>query len=330
MPLSIFRPLENLRTIHLYTNQLNRLRPEWFEGFFRLETLQMWGNNIPEIPPGTFKNLFNIRTMQIYNNNIRIIPSNAFPCLMQNLTTFDIRTNRIEAIDPKFFENAPNLNSVDFNQNLCNNRTYTNFRVNRTQYLSEFQQCFDAFDEVIGGVNTCNFIEHEIYGFTCELTDVEYEDGEFPIITDFSGCVNNSLVTGLIFKSSKIAKIPNEVFTTFPNLTYIQASGVGVVNVPSTECGENLKFINFANNSIATLDSDAFSGCLNIEEIILDTNCISRVQPCEETFVENLITLKKLSLKDCACVNEVFEIERTTIDEIEKAMKRCFKMWYLL
>jgi hypothetical protein len=84
-----------------------------------------------------------------------------------------------------------------------------------------------------------------------------------------------------------------------------------------------------SQNSIRNLPSNSFD-CENIETIIADDNCISSIQPCENTFVENLKNLKTLSMKKTFCVDKEYNLEEINIEEIEKDFKKCFKMWYMM
>lgn len=329
LPVGLFDNTPNITYFCHGTNPTEILLPEVFRGLSMMITLHVFTLRITEFPNCLLKSMVNLQRLSASGSPLRVLHQKSFPPTKNRLSFMDFSNSAIEAIDRKVFNNTAFLSTVDLSNNVCFNRRLTNFNANRTANLLALEPCFAEYDRRFpsdDSGSTCNFITHSIYGYTCELINFNVTAA---IINNHPDCLSNSDVTGVIFTDSKIKEIPPEIFSSFKNLMYIQASDVGLESALIQNCTQNLVYIDVSHNSIRNLPSNAFN-CENLETIIVDENCIASVQPCETTFVENLSNLKTLSMKKTLCVDKEFKLEEITIKEVEQDMKRCFKMWYMM
>lgn len=303
--------------------------PEIFRGLTKMTTLHIFGTRITEFANCLLRPMTNLTEFNVQGSQVKVLDQKSFPPTKNRLQRMLFDRNQIEAIDRRVFDDTPVLSSVNLNGNICTNLSVSNFNSNRTYYMSVLEPCFAEYDRRFpagGGGSSCKLYTHPVYGYTCEL--VNY-DPSVAIMNSHDECLSNADVTGLIFTDTKISQIPAEIFSTFKSLMYIQAIDSGLESAMLVNCTETLIYIDVSQNSIHSLPSDAFN-CENLETIIVDDNCISSIQSCETTFVENLKNLKTLSMKKTFCVDNEFDLEEVSIEEIEMEMKKCFKMWYLM
>jgi Leucine-rich repeat (LRR) protein len=162
----------------------------------------------------------------------------------------------------------------------------------------------------------------------------------------------NSDVTGVIFKSSSLFKIPGEIFTTFENLKKVNAESSGLVEIKSLENCNNLEDLIVSNNKIEILNEESFSKCpilkrivltankvkqlpanifqsnLKIEFIDLSFNLINGIAPCE--FFKGLDNLMLVDLSGNKCIDEEVKIKNEIIASIKKKLSLCHSSWILL
>lgn len=139
-------------------------------------------------------------------------------------------------------------------------------------------------------------------------------------------------VTGLIFTTSSLEKVPPQIFEKFENLKYLQVrqTGIPAITLGTFEgCGDSLSFIDASYNCIKEIGGDAFNECANIEDIRLNHNCIYSVRPCKTFFVNNLANLTALDMSHNVCVDESYEsIDLGVKEDMKVDMRGCFGMWY--
>jgi hypothetical protein len=331
LQLDIFQNLVNLETLYLDWCGITTLEPQWF-ALVRLRSLRLQDNAIEDIPNGIFVNSPNLLDIQFQRNKLSEIRSASFSSEMRILNRILFHENQIAAIDSRFFDKTPNLFLVDFADNICVNKNITQFSVNREESLLHFIDCFNAFNPLIG---KCQVYVHDTYGLTCELFNITYDSlsGPFSIEVDHGALgTTDDNITGLIFTTSHLEKVPREVFSYFNNLEYLQVqqSGLSEILFGSFEgCVPSLKFIDASYNCIKEIGGDAFTECAAISDIRLNHNCIYSIQPCKSFFVNKLGTLIDLDLKHNVCVDQTYSsIDNTVKENMKVQMRGCFGMWY--
>jgi hypothetical protein len=87
-------------------------------------------------------------------------------------------------------------------------------------------------------------------------------------------------VNGIIyveFKGSSIHSIPREIFTKFPNLKTLQASGQNIqeITADNSRDGKHLVYIYLAENAITFLHKDTFANAGKLRVIDLSDNALT-------------------------------------------------------
>ena len=97
LPSGIFEGLTQLRTLVLYSNDIESLPGNVFEGLTKLETMALQGNNLANLPDGIFDDLTNLETLLLYHNDLTSIPEGIFDNLT-NLQRLELWANDINSL----------------------------------------------------------------------------------------------------------------------------------------------------------------------------------------------------------------------------------------
>lgn len=107
-----FLGLNNLRKIDLRGNPIVSLEPGCFLGLSRLPSLYLNNFSIPVISGDTFEGLDSVKSVSLYNNSIKYLKTGALSNL-ENLEILDISKNNIERSNPKDFSALSKLKLLD-------------------------------------------------------------------------------------------------------------------------------------------------------------------------------------------------------------------------
>ncbi len=107
------------------------------------------------------------------------------------------------------------------------------------------------------------------------------KDAEFVISRNFQfedGYTNKD-VTRLYFVDSQLREVPEIIFETFPNLSFLSIANTNlriIDNKTFKKCG-NLEFLDATNNDIIRVEETAFENCKNLKKIDLSGNQVDSI-----------------------------------------------------
>lgn len=142
----ILSQLEVLKTLWLSYCGLSSLNPKWFENS-KLEVLDVDHNDISDLPTGVFSKLNSLTILKISSNNLTTIYASSFAEKLENLLEIHASSNKIDFIDPAFFDQAKSLTVVDFTGNSCIDTKFDDFSKNRDENLRKLEKCFSNYNE---------------------------------------------------------------------------------------------------------------------------------------------------------------------------------------
>lgn len=198
-------------------------------------------------------------------------------------------------------------------------------------------QYANSYDDPMKSFYSCDIIETELFNENDTITTNTANNRK-----------SNDDVTMLFYKEYNDVKfIPNEIFTTFPNLEYFwiaedqhfatlkanylkNAHSLKVFHVTHNEITKlsahifaeaaNLKYINLCSNKIETIHKSAFVGLPKLKGVLLDDNRIRILYPSTFSHLKNLYVLE---LRENICVNKLFENANKKFDMIEYNIRNC-------
>ncbi|XP_068191938.1 vasorin b [Antennarius striatus] len=98
----------SIKSLYLFSNGIERLAQEDFEGLENLEMLDLSQNKLSELPEGVFQHLTSLRNLDLSSNQITYISEECFKgtALLERLYLY---SNHIEAIHPAAFNSLEHL-----------------------------------------------------------------------------------------------------------------------------------------------------------------------------------------------------------------------------
>jgi len=137
----------------------------------------------------------------------------------------------------------------------------------------------------------CRYYLDYLNRYTCVLDSV---DG---IVSSISGThyltFTDANVERVYFANSQLSRIPNVLFTQFPNLNflYVRNVGLGVINDHTfNQCG-NLKYLDASYNDIIHIDETSLKNCTKLETIDLTGNPLDYISTQLYVFDPSLKTV---------------------------------------
>lgn len=136
---------------------------------------------------------------------------------------------------------------------------------------------FVAQSELV--VARCNFYEHPIFGYTCEVANLQFMAGDALQVTGnhLLGKGNDNVVTVEIVNST-VEVIPLQYFISFPILNRFYAQNVGISTLNRLRNCLSLEFLFLSHNMLDTIRADTFADCANLRSIQLQNNLINNVE----------------------------------------------------
>ncbi len=143
IPANLFQPLTSLQILSLQNCSISVVNPQWFSTLTLLYQVDLQLNNISQIPDKTFANTTSLKNLRISGNKLTVISSKWFStATLQSLSEISADNNKINAIDPLFFEQATGLWTVSLYNNTCyTGPKITDFKTKRSTYIPGFQAC---------------------------------------------------------------------------------------------------------------------------------------------------------------------------------------------
>lgn len=144
VPVFLFRGLTQLEILELWDVNIQIINIQWFIDMPNLRTLILSHNRISHIQFGVFGNLQRLEVLFLLGNQLSRI--NAFGNL-QSLIHLNVNSNQLNAIEPTFFNNFPNLDVFESLENICINQRVENVSGIDFNTNPIFNVCFGNWNE---------------------------------------------------------------------------------------------------------------------------------------------------------------------------------------
>lgn len=169
----VFEQCENLENLNIGMNQITSVDKDAFRNLWSLQTLTLWYNSITTLHQDTFNNLPNLLHLVLNHNQITTLHNDTFKQLssvffidfsynkivtiesglfnLPRLSTIFLGHNRINAIQPNFFEYWPPkgiFSSISLEYNFCVRKDFAQLGSKNVSIASvkpEFAQCFKNY-----------------------------------------------------------------------------------------------------------------------------------------------------------------------------------------
>jgi hypothetical protein len=174
---------------------------------------------------------------------------------------------------------------MDLSENICVNETFAIKTSNLVPVKRELTKCFANY---LDNKFIATFVEEE-KGYTALYENVEVQKNEEFIVYGYHLPGKSTPdVIRVLFKSSKLHSIPDQIFRDFENLKihWIKRDW-------SLMSCRNLEIFKAAHNDIHSIDQKTFMECVNLREIELSSNKITKT--FAQTFDRN-INLRYINL----------------------------------
>jgi hypothetical protein len=149
LPEDIFVGLEGLVMLNLNNNRIRRVDRNAFRTLEHVQYIYIENNEIEELPAAVFVPFASIQQVGLRGNRLKTVGRCAFGSL-SGLTYIDLDSNVINAVEESLFDEAVNLWSFYFGNNVCANAFIYNFMANRAENLERLARCFRNFRFTVG------------------------------------------------------------------------------------------------------------------------------------------------------------------------------------
>jgi Leucine-rich repeat (LRR) protein len=361
-----FDGCQKLKYLNLEENRLEYLAEEAFQELADLEKLYLGSNQLFEISSYQFADLKSLRILHLDNNKLEFINASLLQPMESleeldlsknyltvldedtfignpNLETLLISGNQIDKIHPKTFDGLPYIQTLDLSGNLC---IVKNFEISNGIFKQN--KCFANY---FNFTDSCQF-KLLSTGYTCLYKTVTVlENQDFFVFGNHSERKTDSDVVAVKFESSKLSKIPEEIFKDFENLKELNVESSGLKTMETLKNCENLEVFRGSNNEIEDLQPHHFQACPNLHLIELKSNKISNlpalvfgknlkllvvdlsnnlingIAPCELFQEPN--SLDSVYLTGNRCVDAVLRLKLGNWEEIKKQLGLCHSSWIM-
>jgi Leucine-rich repeat (LRR) protein len=202
--------------------------------------------------------------------------------------------------------------------------------------------------------NFTDFCQFELLstGYTCLYKTVTVlGNQEFFVFGNHSEGKTDFDVVAVKFETSKLSKIPAEIFMDFKNFKELNVESSGLTKMePLKNCKNlevfkgskneiqdlhpqhfqdcpNLRLIELKSNKISKLPANIFAKNLKLLFVDLSHNLINRIAPCELFQQPN--ELDSLDLTGNRCVDAILQLRLGDWKQIKKQLNFCHSSWIL-
>jgi Leucine-rich repeat (LRR) protein len=351
VPIDIFKTFPNLQNLKLNSVQLTEFNK--FRNCEKLEYIEAWYNKVRVLKKGTFSDCRNLKTLSLYSNQIDRIEADVFH---SNAILSELRfdSNQINSIERSFFKNLKAISNFKLAGNKCVNRNFNPINVENVEgTLPFFENCFSNFEEKVVDINilACDMGNVHGFGYSCSISGAQVLDDKRRILVGrvHSADKNDSDVISIIFESSKLDFIPNELLGLFPNLQNLKLNSAQLPRINKLRNCTKLLYLEAWYNKITALEVDSLSDCPNLHTLTLYSNQIARmdagifhptaklkdlrldsnkINAISRNFFDDLKSIENFRLSGNLCVNKNFP--PITPDNIFGALpyfEKCFRIY---
>ena len=303
---------DDVTELLLHTNKITHIPDNAFAKLSNLTKLDICNNHISKISKNAFAGLFKLSQLSMYSNHIRDLPSKVFEYL-PNLNILLLNANEIGCLRKGIFNNLKNLRLLSLFQNniraieegtLDNLKTSTNLHLGNNPLICD---CNLAWIKRINGkessVAKCDYPER---AKGRSIMDMKYEDftcegGERERTLQAGSCFvdlpcpdeckcnpDGSVLcreAGLTYIPANIPQYTIHLDLSNNKITKILADG-SFKNLP------NLKTVDFSNNKIGNIESNAFDGAVSLQSLDLKKNELTHIEKGVLATLKNLTSLE--------------------------------------
>jgi Leucine-rich repeat (LRR) protein len=342
-----FQDLIGLEELYLGNNQLIEISSYQFSELKSLKILHLDNNKIESINASLLESMESLEKLDLSNNNLTVLDEDTFKG-NPNLKALSMSGNRIDKIHPKTFDELPGIRTLDFSENLCIDKNFVLTNGVLKQTKKDLVKCFANY---FNFTDSCQF-ELLSTGYTCLYKTVTVlENQEFFVFGNHSVGKTDSDVVAVKFESSKLSKIPAEIFMDFKNLKELNVESSGLKTMEPLKNCESLEVFKGSINEIQDLHPQHFQDCPNLRLIDLNSNKITKlpalvfgknlkllvvdlshnlingIAPCELFQEPN--ELVSLDLTGNRCVDAKFRLRLGDWKQIKKQLNFCHSSWIL-
>ncbi len=210
--------LRSLKTLYLSDNGIKNIKNASFPGLQHLNVLNLSGNEITNLTRGTLKELLSLRIM-------------------------DLSMNRIYNLDHGVFDDAPQLRSISLENNLLTDINGLFMNLNNLQYLNVSNNKITWFDYAL---IPRSLIKLDIHNNEIETLGNYFELETALQLEEFDVSYNQ-------IKEINAAAIPNRI-----ERMNLSNNKIRVIHQFSFMAKHNISFVDLTNNSLQSLDINAF------------------------------------------------------------------------
>jgi Leucine-rich repeat (LRR) protein len=340
-----FEYLFNLEELYLGSNQLSEISSCQFADLKRLQILHLENNKFESLNASLLQSLESLKELDISSNYLTVLGEDTFKG-NQNLQTLLVSGNQIDKIHPKTFDGLPSIQTLDFSGNVCIDKNFKILNGVLKEMKKDLARCFANY---FNFTDSCQF-ELLSTGYTCLYKTVTVlENQKYFVLGVHREGKTDSDVVSVKFESSKLSKIPEEIFVEFDNLEELNVESSGLKSIkPLKNCNKleafkgskneieglnqqvfqacpNLRSIDLSWNKISKLSASIFAKNLKLLVVDLSHNLINGIAPCELFQEPN--ELDSLYLTGNRCIDTVLRFKLGDWKEIKKQLGLCHSSW---
>lgn len=138
----------------------------------------------------------------------------------------------------------------------------------------------------------CNYYNHTVFGYTCEVADLVFNDGDQLQITGthMPGMSHESVIL-VDIANSTLGIIPLQFFVAFPGMSRFYAQGASLETLNRLQNCQSLEHLFLSQNNLRTISADTFVDCTNLKVLQLMNNHISTIDRWAFRDMDNLEVL---------------------------------------
>ncbi|KAF5894741.1 toll-like receptor 5 [Clarias magur] len=230
----MFNNLPSLKTLDLSNNNIRLLMSQSFQGLPNLANLFLSENSLQSLH--TLASLPSLQGLYVDNNKITSLYG--LPSQVRNITTIDLRYNRLSNAESFYtiLVEFPNVKNIFLGGNV-------------------FSSCFLNSRYSVSPLNNVHFLD-------LQMTGLQKFWSQGQCLTMFDHLPQ---LQTLILKNNFIQSLPKNIFNGLTSLGYLDLSMNSLTYIPNGIFPESLKTLNLAFNRLGSVDPQAFSNLTTLE-----------------------------------------------------------------
>ena len=253
IPMSIFY-LKNLVFFDISNNSISMIDENLFANLDSLRNLNLSGNKLKVIP-STIKYMNNLQELNFSKNEICIIPNESI--FLKYLKKLNLGWNKIQFIQPNFFNNLVSLEELYFNNNLLTNN------INNIN-------SYPAFDSILNlKILDISNNQYQDYIIFRNLPNLEILNISYNKLNNIAGLNLCDKLYEINCSYNLFKEIPDD-FISIKNLRSLNIKGNDLNNLPILIClMDNLSELNIEGNPMKQNPNLKYANIQQIKQYFL-------------------------------------------------------------